>query len=610
MSYDNLLGHLRPKNIYAGPLDPAFLYADKIYRGSRILNGLKCFKGLALSEAKRNRLVETSKCPTGQKDDDLIKSALWGARSKDLQRVHKHNRAHEEATGETFSPKFVELPEISRQKTPLGQVGCKTVIEYREWAEEYRVRTEAEATTGNAPPEQTERISTMLSTRGARKISESCEYMAMKKGGYKTFITGTFSADTRYRIYQGEDLKMNCSNVGPVQGLCGPMPFKEAETTIQKEVSRTMDGMQKLYARGFISNGERVETHWTGVVQQKWSALTGGLLLSVNRQVADGDYTPIRYTKSGAIKPKKRSMFEPAGSVIKTERIYNAGPCSVMKRTQKNIAYCWAVEIPKNKQGGDNPHVHLLMNWRVSYDDFQPWKDRIEKIWGNGYFHLEKIRDSNCAGSYMAKAAGYLSKAQGADDQGTVTGNRYGISSEARAPAWVKVSEGQLHIMGQLIADIYDHLTVTHGPKYRTRKKLNDELAKTPKDDKAKRVEIGKKLQEVREEIKAIPVRCNKYQVILKGKAAAARFFSWAKTPDVSAGVDWLPEKPKGECWREGESFGPKQSQYFRAVRRKFQKIKQRRHALTNEICGFLVDQVNDFKDSALSAWGEYEAIA
>jgi len=512
--YQNIEAHLRPTHEYAGPLEPAFLYADKIYRHAPILKGLKCFKGLAISEADRHRLVEASKSPTGQKDADLLATAEWNARSRDLQNTHKHNRAIEQSTGETLPPEIKELPEFSRQNTPLNHAGCKAVIEYREWADEYRVRTEVEATTGNAPPEQTERVSAMLSTRGARKIAESCEYMSMKKGGYKTFVTGTFDDETRERIASGE-------------------------TTIQKEVSRTMDALQKLYQRGFIDkNGNRVEQH-----------------------------------------------------------------------ESEKLAYCWVVEIPKNEAGEDNPHVHMLLGWGVEYKHFQSWAARIEGIWGNGYFHLEKIHDSNCAGSYMAKAAGYLSKAQGADDQGTVTGNRYGISSEARAPAWAKVSESQLHIMGQLIADIYDHLTVAHGDKYRQRKRLNQRLSETPKENKAARLAVGQKLQAVREEIKAIPIRCNKYQVILKGKVAAARFFSWAKTPDMTPDVDWLPAKPEGECWREGERYAPKQSQYFKAIQRKFHKIKQRRHAVTDEVCGWIVEQVNEFKDWANSGWGEYESL-
>ena len=87
--------------------------------------------------------------------------------------------------------------------------------------------------------------------------------------------------------------------------------------------------------------------------------------------------------------------------------------------------------MPKNDDGEDNPHIHLLMDWRADRKHFAGWAKRIESIWGNGAFHLERIKDPTAAGAYMAKAAGYMTKAAGDDDQGEVRGNRYAISSAA-----------------------------------------------------------------------------------------------------------------------------------------------------------------------------------
>lgn len=474
----------------------------------------EALRDLAISEAERRRLVEASKSPTGLLEAAKLGKAKFLAESRDLSEIHNYNRMIEETTGETAEPNYREIDPLRREKTPHGQAGCKAVFEFREWCDQYRIRTEVAAVTGNQPPEQTERVSKFLSTRGARKIAESCEYMAMKKGGYKTFVTGTFDNETRERIAAGE-------------------------TTIQKEVTRTMDGLQKLYQRGFIADGERVEQH-----------------------------------------------------------------------PGEKLAYCWVVEIPKNEQGEENPHIHMMLGWGVKYAHFEAWAARIEGIWGNGYFHLEKIKDTNCAGSYMAKAAGYLSKAQGSDDQGEVTGNRYGISSEARAPDWVVINEAQLHIMGQLIADVYDHLTVAHGEKYRKRKRLNNALEKTPKTEKEEREKIGKALQKVRAEIKAIPVRCNKYQVILDGAGAFMSFTSWAQEPNYKAPVDWLPEKPEGEFYQPGAAPKPRDSHYFRAIRRKFQKLKQQRQAITAEVGAEIVGWIEECKQCAmdLNSWNEYEA--
>jgi len=459
--YSSLPDHLKPKfPPFAGSIDPAFLYADKM-TGSQVLRDKRAFK--ALGEAERNRLVRASKSPTDTFETVESKKKRFLAKGWPALSAH----AEMKETGLIDPPIFQEF-EPKRQVTPLNSHACKTVIEFREFQETWRIRTEVEATTGQEPPSQSgPRESLNLSGRAATKIAESCEYMAIAKGGYKTFATGTFTSEVRKQIENGE-------------------------TTIQKEVSRTMDAMQKLYRRGFLDDsGERVEAH-------------------------EGELLP----------------------------------------------YCWVVEIPKNKEGGDNPHVHLLMGWKVEYKHFQEWASRIESIWGNGTFKLEKIRDSNCAGAYMAKAAGYMSKAQDQDDQGKVIGNRYGISSVARAPAWVKISEGQLHNMGQLIVDIYDHLSVEYKPKFDARKKLNWQLENTPKSAKKTRLQIGAKLAKVREEIKAIPIRCNKYQLVVKGKAKMLRLMSWFKNEE-DFGEKWLPEKAPGMVWIEGRKPEPRDNQYF-----------------------------------------------
>ena len=110
---------------------------------------------------------------------------------------------------------------------------------------------------------------------------------------------------------------------------------------------------------------------------------------------------------------------------------------SVKQDMIDSIKYCWVAENPKSKiDGSDNPHIHVLMDWAVPYQFFPSWAARIEGIWKHGYAKLEKMRDPEQAGAYMAKAAGYLSKGAGQSDQGEIHGNRYGISADARAPDW------------------------------------------------------------------------------------------------------------------------------------------------------------------------------
>jgi len=286
----------------------------------------------------------------------------------------------------------------------------------------------------------------------------------MRHGGYKTFLTLTFDQAARDRLGAGD-------------------------TTVQREVSRFTDAMQKVWSRGWDAQNAR-----TGLVE---------------RQAGQG--TP--------------------------------------------LLYLWVVEVPENEQGEPNPHVHMLLNWRVRPEHFRAWAGRMESLWGQGFAHLEKIKDSGAAGSYMMKAAGYLCKAQGKADQGSVRGNRYGMSAEARAPAWVTIEEKQLHIMGALIADLHQHITEKYGDLYRERKQLKASLERVPRGQVALRRKIGRRLERVRKHLSDnVPVVAGKYQVLIKGKEAFAEFMHWARSPGHwRAPIDWLPEKGPGEAWRPGE---------------------------------------------------------
>lgn len=461
-------------------------------------NGLymrKCSHDGRRSEAAAHRLVEAAKSPT---QDFELAFARYGFKFHALSAPH-------------VSALPVPGVDVEREKqiTPLGQVGCSTVIQFREWSDEYRIRTQVETANTMPPPQAGERLSNLLSSRGAKKIAEACEFMALKKGGFKTFVTGTFNEKTRQAIELGE-------------------------TTIQREVSRCMDALQKMYARGWVtSKGEKVPGH------------AGGL------------------------------------------------------------PYAWVVEIPSNENGEPNPHVHMLLGWSVPYRLFTDWSARIERIWGNGYFHLEKIKDCACAGAYMAKAAGYMTKGE-AEGQGRVRGNRYGISDAARAPDWVTLGRSQLHAMGQIIADVFDHLSHKYGEQFRERKRLNKRLAETPKGARWTRQKIGERLQQVRAQLNEIPVRCSRYQIICKGLATAGTFLTWARGERLSR-PEWLPDLPAELAWRPGEAPQAKDGHWFRSLRRKFQRIKQWRNAITDEIGAQLVEGWQAARDWALSSWEDYE---
>ncbi len=419
--------------------------------------------GQPLSGSEKHRLVKAAKSPTPP-----VKPDNWGQLPDTC-------------------PEPVYIDPLPVPVTPEGAPGAYTVIQYREWADEYRVRTRVETTSGTMPPGHFgPRITAMLSQRAVRKIAESCAYVAKQHDGYSTFLTLTFTPDQRFCLQaSGKYCDLTTRKV-------------TKPTSIQKEVSRFCDGLSKMWRRGwqaeFTINGRRiacVDEHGVTMGEE-----------------ARGD-TP--------------------------------------------LLYCWVAEVPDNDQGEPNPHVHMMIRCRVPKPLFACWAKRFEELWGNGLAHLEKIKDGDAAAAYMMKAAGYLCKAQGKTDQGTIRGNRYGMSAEARAPDWVTIEESQLHAMGLLIADVHDYITTRYASEYQLRKTLKQNLDNAPKGSKARFI-IGKKLESVRAILAKVPIVASKYQVILKGRAAFYEFMNWAKSPGHWRDFvcDWLPEKWPGENWLPG----------------------------------------------------------
>jgi hypothetical protein len=417
------------------PRDALFVYADgltseNIAFQQQYANAKKKRSLNGLSESETLSLVKAAKSPTRSKPTIIEREpdVLGGF-------------------------ELVDPPPM--QRAAPGAAGCFTVVQFREWSDEYRIRTRTETSNVAPPLPEGGRKSLSLTMRAAKKIADACDYTARKKGGFKTFLTLTFSKEQRQRI-------------------------EAEETTIQREISRFCDGITKMYKRGW--------------------------------QMPSGAQAELPH--------------------------------------DDEFLYCWVAEVPENEQGEPNPHVHMLLNWRVNYHLFDAWALRIEKLWGMGFAHLEKIKDATAAAAYMMKAAGYLCKAQGKDDQGEVRGNRYGMSAAARAPEWETISETQLHIMGKLIADVEQHMSEKYGHLYNGRRALKKKVDSLPKGSTL-RYAAGRTLAKIREQIKPLPIIASKYQIILKGRAAFERFWSWA-VAHASINNDWLPDKGPGESYQPG----------------------------------------------------------
>ena len=471
-------------------------------------------------------------------------------------------------------PLAVVLEQAAPDYAPdLRQAGTWAVVEKRPWAGEQRIRMETRpGATADMPTNEGERVTATLTDRGARKISESCFFMACQRGGFSTFATLTLTSEARAKLSRRVLLARHpMSSAGfahvaiePARAKQGPLginyqadgetpaynvaeqvplpvevrhsesgalftPLKLAwQWSVQSEVSRFFEAANKMYTRGWQyqdSNEKTVKVPGSRkCIPKKRTATTDKAAVT---WLLDGPYTPIRFAA------------EPLAYLWVSEN---------PNMSEK----CWLPEFsrPIADENGElltNPHVHLMMKWAVPFKHFTAWAARLEMLWGHGFAHLEKIKDPQKAGSYVAKAAGYLCKAQGKgdNDQGEIRGNRYAISSRARAPAWIETERYQVGMMGWLLAEASEIWSQKHGPKIQEREKLKRNLEATR--DPGARKKIGRLLEQVRAKIEPL-ARASKYGVIFKTDTQKNQFFEWAKRRG------WTPE-PQNSLWLEQWRF-------------------------------------------------------
>ncbi|MFK5947938.1 MAG: hypothetical protein QM500_04095 [Methylococcales bacterium] len=261
--------------------------------------------------------------------------------------------------------------------------------------------------------------------------------------------------------------------------------IRKGKTTIQKEASRFFDSLQKVYARG-------------------WDC-----------EFDNGDFERVE------------------GKADKLDYLWVA----------ENPVTCTDVDIKTGviSDRRDNPHLHVLLRWEVDYKYFKAWSERIEKVWGNGFAHLEKLksRKRETAAAYLMKALKYIAKAVGGSDQGVIEGNRYGISKSARAPQWETLYTFAWCKLGQLIERARFKQNQKRKPLEQMRNDLKDQLEQaTTKQQKSA---IQKALEKTREKIEKEKggIYYGRNRVLCKGHDAKDRLFNWFE----SMGFEWY-KKP------------------------------------------------------------------
>jgi len=433
---------------------------------------------------------------------------------------------------------LVEAAELAMSRRSHTSNRVHATIAYRPWSDEWRLRVSPEFINGKLPPiNMGDRYTKKMTQAAVTKIEDSAMFVDGEHGGYRVFATITLNQEARDRVnnritefelitYPSNGHKRHSTHFARSPGLhfakgndhFGILPLDSGdycpiryekidqelldfmgpsvrrkhryESSVQKEVSRFFDGIKKMRLRGWIPEYRR------------------------GRKIAnrkEGPYTPIEYNKAKIQLPGSEKNLSP-------------------------FCYLWVAENPKNEKKEDNIHVHLLMNWDIPYRLFPCWAKRLEKLWGQGYVHLERIKDPKCSAYYLSKAAQYLSKASSNNQQGLIRGNRYAISMHARAPGWQSVGRYSADGLGYLIM----LAKVKHKEKYGllsvTRNKVVEEI-KAEKDKKTgKSNKLKSMAHHIGGRIKSIPSVFGRYNCIFKGEKAFDKFIEWCSYHGWSMG--------------------------------------------------------------------------
>lgn len=395
---------------------------------------------------------------------------------------------------------------------------------HQAWSGKYRMGLEVGALGAKvAPPETSgERITKELTKNAVTSILESGAYMSATRTGYTTFATLTFSDESRqdleslitvsgnksknytykYRALNPSSGRMKTfkekytvtciegvpaefnqehdeditshSNCIPATGAFTPISI-EPKTTIGKEVSRFFDAAQKMYQRGWVAEYQQDNENtkdWVDFERTNKIVQPPKIMFCpemVTKRLVTGEIPTIEQ----AIEQK--IGFEPYNNAKHTSSEYLEREAVFgMQEKGAPLDYMWVAEQPDNKEGGKNPHVHVMMRWGVDKCVFRSWAKRLEQIWGHGFTKLEKIRTPQAASNYLLKAVGYLTKG-GSSSQGDILGNRYGISSSARAPKWECIGEFYADNFIAILGELREKL---NRKKAKNRALLNAEINK------------------------------------------------------------------------------------------------------------------------------------
>ena len=447
----------------------------------------------ATAKAGKDRLVKRRKSPTRLKSDDNSRSkrslldaqafSFNGLMSTALNKFTPQERAQhlcinedetlDIQTGEVRGKRVQEVERGHFSSSAIeSDKSAKVHFQKRNWCESLRIVCTQNTRASDAPDANTgDRVTQTVTSRARGKIIDSGLYMQAVKGGFNSFTTVTLDAAARWRMDNDHSQKIALRKAGSelsaiynsngellhaaevAAGDFTAVKFERA--TIGKELSRFFDSLSRRHKRGFTATGQISKT-------PKAKNYSYGPIECIGRN--DRLYPWGKVSSVGASGRVESDLLQ------SNERVYPWGNIECVGMESKPVFdYLWCAEAPSKKHGSkayiwdgkeqiiecvgeQNYHAHVLMRWNVESVYFHEWAAGIEKLWGQGFVTIERIKNPKAAASYLLKALGYMVKG-GAGSQGEIRGNRYNISKHARAESWENCATHEAQHMYGLIQE-------------------------------------------------------------------------------------------------------------------------------------------------------------
>ncbi|MBE0369234.1 hypothetical protein [Pseudoalteromonas aurantia] len=415
--------------------------------------------------------------------------------------VYSLSCTHDKALPSNKKPKIVKA---NYQTT-------RTHFQSRNWCGGFRVVCTQMTRPSDAPESNTgDRVTTELTSRARGKIIESGLYMAAVKGGFTAFTTVTLDEKARWRMDNNHYRKVAKRKAGVKLGAIytetGELLHDEVITsadftavvfersTIGQELSPFLDNVGKMHKRGWVATGKisytpKAKKYPWGKIEcvglsdrlYPWGKVSS--VGAIGRVHSDLMHNNERIYPWGVVECieqcEARAITNDDMEVTKIE-------CEQDKNKKPVFDYVWVAEAPSKihetreypwgkveSVGHQNYHAHLLIRWNVEEVFFHEWAARIEKHWGQGFVHIERIRTAEAAAEYLLKAVGYMTKS----DQGEIRGNRYNISKYARAEKWENCATHESQHMYGIIQEHIEGLEAKRKRKAKAEQHLKTTIA-------------------------------------------------------------------------------------------------------------------------------------